>query len=349
MTVQIITGDCREVLATLPERSVQTVVTSPPYFGLRDYGVDGQIGLESSVEEYVATLVDVFREVRRVLADTGTLWLNLGDSYNAYNGNRGATRGFQGAESARPDLPTGYGLTVKRLKPKDLIGVPWRVAFALQADGWYLRSDIIWHKPNPMPESVRDRPTSAHEHIFLLSKQPRYFYDADSVRTPAKTATTKMPDGWDTGPGAHGSFHRNGREKGARADKQRGHGRRHDGFNDRWDAMPKAEQQAMGANLRNVWAIATHPFPEAHFATFPPALVEPCILAGSRPGDVVLDPFGGSGTVGLVAERLGRDSILIDLNPDYTAMAERRIAAAAPKIRPATGTRQLSLTEWGEP
>jgi DNA modification methylase len=351
MTVRIMVGDVRERLAELPDASVQCVVTSPPYYGLRDYGVPGQIGLEPTLAGYIDTMVQVFREVRRVLRADGTLWLNVGDSYaSSWPCSRRSTIGAgslpNGKREARPPrLSDG-------LKEKDLMMVPARVALALQDDGWYLRSDIIWHKPNPMPESVRDRPTSAHEHIFLLTKQSRYFYDADAIRTDPVAPTTKMPDGWDTGPGAHGTIHRNGREKGrsagqsggayappgqtphgnARTDKQRGHNRRHAGFDERWDAMTKDEQQALGANARNVWTIATQGYREAHFATFPPELPRRCIRAGSRAGDTVLDPFAGAGTTLLVASRLGRSAIGIELNPEYAAMAQRRIEQDAPLL-----------------
>jgi DNA modification methylase len=349
---RLITGDCLDVLATLPAGSVRCIVTSPPYWGLRDYGVDGQLGLEATPEEYVANIVTVFHEARRVLADDGTLWLNLGDSYAG--SWRAQSRGGPPSESStlKGNGHTGGGPKIKSLsavqieatpkrtstgswvnghptlKPKDLVGLPWRVAFALQADGWYLRSDIIWAKPNPMPESVTDRPTKAHEYLFLLSKSERYYYDHEAIREAATSPPgdrIKMPDGWDTGPGGHGRFHRNGREKGRTSDKQRGHGRRHAGFNDRWDAMPKAEQGAMGRNKRSVWTIATHPFPEAHFATYPPELIRPCILAGSEPGDTILDPFNGSGTTGLVALQLGRKYIGIELNPEYVALTEKRL------------------------
>jgi DNA modification methylase len=349
MTVTILKGDCREVLRGLPDESVHCVVTSPPYFGLRDYGVAGQIGLEPSPTEFVDEMVAVFRDVRRVLRDDGTLWLNLGDSYAAsgrggnpdesphqkQSSNRGSRQFFQseavdagviGRKWVKP--PTGY-------KQKDLIGVPWLVAFALRADGWYLRQDIIWSKPNPMPESVRDRCTKAHEYLFMLSKSRVYQYDAEAIKEPSTwdPANSKMPDGWDTAPGGHGSFHRNGREKGKRSDKQRGHSRRHAGFNEQWNDMER-EQQCSGLrnkrSKRSVWEIAPAPFPDAHFATFPPALVEPCILAGCQKGGTVLDPFGGAGTTGLVADRLGRNAILIELNPEYAAMAERRIHNDAP-------------------
>lgn len=211
------------------------------------------------------------------------------------------------------------------LKPKDLLGIPWRVAFALQADGWWLRSDIIWAKPNPMPESVMDRPTRAHEYLFLLTKSARYYYDAEAIKERGCAPITKMPDGWDTGPGGHGSYHRQGREKGAKKDKQHGHSRRHAGFNDRWDRMSKEEQCSMRVNRRSVWTIPTQPYHKAHFATFPEKLVEPCILAGSRSGDCILDPFAGSGTTLAVAKRLGRHGVGIELNSDYCQLAADRI------------------------
>lgn len=330
MSVRILVGDVRERLKEIPDKSVHCCVTSPPYYGLRNYGVAGQIGLEPTLAEYLAVMVEVFREVRRVMRDDATLWLNIGDSYNAYNGNRGGSPSLSGAHVNRPILPSGSGLGEKSLKSKDLMMVPARLAIALQDDGWWLRSDIIWHKPNPMPESVRDRPTSAHEHIFLLTKSARYYYDADAVKTEPTSETKKTPDGWNTASGAHGSFHPNGREKGARIDKQRGHERRHAGFSDRWDAMPKEEQQANGANLRNVWRIATKPFKDAHFATFPPEIPRRCIKAGCPVGGTVIDLFSGSGTTGLVADELGRNAILIDVNPEYAEMAAARIKGSCP-------------------
>jgi DNA modification methylase len=331
MTVRIINADVLDGLRQLPDESVHCVVTSPPYWGLRDYGVEGQIGLEATPQEFVARMVEVFREVRRVLRDDGTCWINMGDSYNSGNsGGLGGSKLGGGQKNQEASNRHGKG-KIAALKPKDLIGVPWRLAFALQDDGWWLRQDIIWHKPNPMPESVTDRCTKAHEYVFMLTKAKRYFYDADEVREvgawdPTKT---KMPDGWDTGVGGHGNVHRNGREKGrasdaTRADKQRGHSRRHAGFNDRWDAMPK-DEQCGSRNKRSVWTIATAPFAEAHFATFPPELPEICIKAGCPAGGTVLDPFGGAGTTGLVADRLQRHAILIELNPAYAAMARKRI------------------------
>jgi DNA modification methylase len=348
MTVRILEGDVRERLADLPDASVQCCVTSPPYYGLRDYGVSGQIGLEPTLAEYIATMVDVFRDVRRVLRNDGTLWLNIGDSYArtqesnvpqtknkpvAYplHTKAGSSDGLVG-RSERP----GSRSSSDGMKPKDLMMVPARLALALQDDGWYLRSDIIWHKPNPMPESVTDRPTSAHEHILLLAKRARYYYDADAIREPlAASSVARLAQDIEGQEGSHranGGAKTNGTMKAVRTDKQRGHGRRHDGFNDRWDAMPKDEQQANGANARNVWTIATRAWKEAHFATFPPEIPRRCIKAGSKPGDTVLDPFGGSGTVGLEADRLGRDAILIELNPEYAAMARRRITADAPLL-----------------
>jgi DNA modification methylase len=328
MSVQVLVGDCREVLPGMEAGSVHCCVTSPPYYGLRDYGVEGQIGLEPTLAEYIATLVGVFREVRRVLRDDGTIWLNIGDSYCSHDpGDRRdgeflnpGGRQSEASRGARNKAGT-FARGQFGLKRKDLMMVPARVAIALQDDGWYLRSDIIWSKPNPMPESVADRPTSAHEHVFLLSKSPRYHFDAASVRTPAKWAGPNSPQSIKS-PFGQG-FTR-------KADKQRGHSRRHDGFNDRWDALTREEQMAKGANIRNVWTVATQPFPGAHFATFPPKLVEPMILAGCPEGGTVLDPFGGSGTTGLVADRLGRNAVLIELNSEYAEMGRERVRNDAP-------------------
>lgn len=320
MTVTIHTGDALEVLGRMAAGSVHCCATSPPYWGLRDYGVEGQLGLERSFEDYIAKLVEIFRKVRRALRDDGTAWLNLGDSYAGYWGDNYAHRPF--GEDRSPDAstpPHKQSLDFRScgLKPKDLMMMPARVALALQADGWWLRSEIIWHKPNPMPESVQDRPTSAHEKIFLLSKSERYWYDAEAVKEPAK---------WPDGPNAPDKIKSpHGQGFTRRSNKQRGHGRRHAGFNDRWDAMSKAEQQVKGANLRNVWTVATQPFNGAHFATFPPALIEPCIKAGCPKDGTILDPFGGAGTTGLAADRLGRHAILIEINPEYAEMARKRI------------------------
>ena len=323
----ILIGDCLALLRTLPDGAAQTCVTSPPYYGLRDYGVAGQIGLEESPDAYVARLVDVFREVRRVLRDDGTLWLNLGDSY-ANVGKWGGSSGGKHVQALHGDTSIGRG---KRdygegLKNKDLIGIPWMVAFALRADGWWLRQDIIWHKPNPMPESVRDRPTSAHEHVFLLSKRDRYFYDTAAIAEPMIYAGV-------TGMDASGyKDEKKFNGKHAKFDKQRGHSRRHAGFNDRWHILTKAQQCSGMRNARNVWTIATQPYSGAHFATMPPDLAERCIKAGSKPGDMVLDPFGGAGTTGLVADRLGRSATIIELNPEYAQLARERITADAPLL-----------------
>jgi len=284
-TWRIIEGDCVEVMRELPDESVQTCITSPPYWGLRDYGVEGQLGLEPTPEEYVANLVAVFREVRRVLRTDGTLWLNLGDSYTS---------------GGRAPTPDG-------LKPKDLVGIPWAVAFALRADGWYLRSDIVWAKGNPMPESVTDRPTRAHEFIFLLSKSPRYYYDADAIREA------------DSGRPSGNGFVRDHRLSYRNAD---GTGR---GRDEQWEP-------GGGRNKRSVWTVAIQPFPGAHFATFPPALIEPCVLAGSAEGETVLDPFAGSGTTGVVALRHNRDFVGIELNREYAEMARNRIRNDAPLL-----------------
>jgi DNA modification methylase len=299
-------------MAAMPAESVQCVVTSPPYWGLRDYGIAGQLGLEPSSDGYIEALVGVFREVRRVLRSDGTVWLNMGDSYNAYYANQYATGLSAHNQHARQKVDSGAGLRAAGLKPKDLCMVPARLALALQADGWWLRSEIVWSKPNPMPESVTDRPTSAHEKVFLLSKSARYFYDADAVREAGKDWSRGGP-GTGIVPTKH--YHPdNGGNDGLSTLAQR----------------YKDGTQCSGRNLRNVWHIATHAFSEAHFATFPPALVEPCIKAGCSEGGTVLDPFGGSGTVGLVADRLGRNAILIDLNPEYCAMARQRIHDDAP-------------------
>lgn len=352
MTVRILQGDCREVLKTLPDQSVHCVVTSPPYFGLRDYGVAGQIGLEASPWEFVAGMVEVFREVRRVLRDDGTLWLNLGDSYagsgrggnpeagTKQSTNRGSQTvgviyGREDASAERERLKVQNArLADAGIKPKDLIGIPWMVAFALRADGWYLRSDIIWHKPNPMPESVTDRPTSAHEHIFLLSKSQRYHYDAAAIREAA--IYSGLPGQDESGfknaadfNGKHAAHPHVRNEKGRR---KRGLPPRHAQYESSDQAGLDHVGRGAGRNARNVWTVATRPFAEAHFATFPPRLIEPCIKAGSPVGGIILDPFGGSGTTALVADRLQRSAILIELNPEYVDMARRRVIHDAPLL-----------------
>lgn len=322
MTVTVHHGDCREVLRALPDDSVHCVVTSPPYWGLRDYGVAGQMGLEPTLGEHIDAMVAVFEEVQRVLRRDGTCWINYGDAY-ANDGKWGGSTGGKHAGGLHGKTGIGRQKRVTGLKPKDLCMVSNRLAIALQDAGWWVRSEIIWHKPNPMPESVTDRPAVAHEKVWLLSKSARYWYDAESVRREAKGRGRRGRQSY----GRHTLGEAIPSDQ--RRDKQRGHGRRHAGFNERWDAMPVEEQMANGANLRNVWTIPAKGFPGAHFATFPPDLAELCIRAGCPEGGVVLDPFAGAGTTGMVANLLNRDAILIELNPDYLAMAERRIADSA--------------------
>ena len=286
---RILQGDVRARLAEIETGSVRCCVTSPPYWGLRDYGVEGQLGLESTPEAFVAAMVGVFAEVRRVLADDGTLWLNLGDSYagspvGTFNGGGFKDASAKAGTRDLSGIANGSKLDKSKLdgiKQKDLVGIPWMVAFALRADGWYLRSDIIWSKPNPMPESVTDRPTKAHEYIFLLSKSRSYYYDAEAIAARAEG-------------GAHGS------------------------------------PFGMTRNKRTVWTVTTKPYADAHFATFPEDLIEPCILAGSAFGDTVLDPFTGSGTTGAVAIRHQRNFVGTELNPAYVELARKRINAVAP-------------------
>lgn len=328
MTIDVTTsghyvGDCRELLAQLPEACVQTCITSPPYWGLRDYGHEGQLGLEATPELYVAALVEVFRGVWRVLRDDGTLWINLGDSYASAAGGYD-DNGSPGSTSTAISAKTRGSVVAHRgrkppsgLKHKDLMGIPWRVAFALRDDGWYLRSDIIWAKTNPMPESVADRPTRSHEYLFLLSKSKRYYYDADSVRTAlqAKTLTT---------------FGSKRRSKGTDA---LGRVAADNWTNDVPVRRPKlaANGSPAGANLRSVWTVATQPYSGAHFATFPPRLIEPCVLAGAPPGALVLDPFFGTGTTGMVAQQHGRRYIGFDLG--YADLAEERLRQGALPMR----------------
>lgn len=309
---RILQGDALTVLRTLPPESVQMCVTSPPYFGLRDYGVDDQIGLETSPGAYITRLVEVFREVRRVLREDGTLWVNLGDSYS------GSGKGFGGADHgklgkhAHEFLPRP--IPHYPLASKQLMMIPARVAIALQEDGYYLRSDIIWHKPNCMPEPVEDRPTSAHEHIFLLAKSSHYYYDADAIREPHADK-----------PHTRGTDSIRGRD-----DLKKGKGSGLATFAD--GTIRPTFHNPLGRNKRNVWTVASQPYPESHFATFPQKLIEPCILAGSRPGDIVLDPFMGAGTTALVALQHGRKYLGIELNPEYIALAEKRIACVQPVL-----------------
>lgn len=304
-TLRIIQGDCRATLKALPDESVHCVVTSPPYWGLRDYGCDGQIGLEKSLDDFLAQMVEVFREVRRVLRKDGTCWVNMGDSYA---GSRGGDQGASGQMANRSVASAmcrsrGYTLQTDGLKPKDLCGVPWRLAFALQSAGWWLRQDIIWHKPNPMPESVRDRCTKAHEYLFLMTKAASYFWDAEAIQEDAL-----RPEGSGNKDNKGAIAYRNGasehRTKAGLA-----------------DVGPRNTR-----NKRSVWTVPTQPYSEAHFATYPPSLIRPCILAGCPVGWTVLDPFGGSGTTGQVALELGRSAILCELNPEYVKLIERRCA-----------------------
>jgi DNA modification methylase len=328
---KIIFGDCRDTMRRWAAEGVkaQMCVTSPPYFGLRDYGRDGQIGLEQTPDKYIEAMVDVFRCVRNVLADDGTLWLNIGDSYAAAGGaqvqgtkqTKGSQAGAWNGETRHP--PAGF-------KPKDLIGIPWMLAFALRADGWYLRQDIIWHKPNPMPESVRDRCTKAHEYIFLLSKSERYYYDAEAIAQPlAETSKARLAQpnlanqlGSDRVPGKT-----NGNMK---AVGPRFGGNKY-GDDDKKESRTKSGNEWTNgggkANRRSVWSVATRPYKGAHFATFPPALIEPCILAGSRPNDIVLDPFMGSGTTAYVSKIHGRQYLGCELNEDYAPLQNERIAS----------------------
>jgi len=306
---QLLLGDCIEVLKTLDAGSVQTCVTSPPYYGLRDYGHDGQIGLEETPEAYVAKLVDVFREVRRVLHSTGTIWVNLGDSYvGSANSGGSGPRGDGGIPYRVEGLPTKKG---DGMKPKDLMGIPWLVAFALRADGWWLRSDIIWAKKNCMPESVMDRPTRSHEYIFLLSKSSKYFYDTDAIREPYNESSLGRYK-YEFGKGSAAAIAKS---------PAVGNG---DGHN--------ADPNPSGRNKRSVWFVSTKSYSGAHFATFPPDLIEPCILAGSKAGDTVLDPFNGSGTTGAVSLKHNRNYIGIELNPEYIELAHSRITQAQPLL-----------------
>ncbi len=352
-------GDCLEILKKLEPETANCCVTSPPYWGLRDYDIpptewpevsflpmlglpeitiESQtccFGLENDPWSYVGHAVIIFKEVFRILRDDGTLWLNLGDSYTGKPGPPGKSAQVGNTKTGVQSI--GFNKTDIGLKNKDLIGIPWRVAFALQADGWYLRQDIIWHKPNPMPESVKDRCTKSHEYIFLLSKSAKYYFDHKAIkehvglkgsansfrggcyvngninnselgkRTISGNTKIKKPSGWDTGAGGHGNFHRNGRGNPEYTEEYSSDGMR---------------------NKRSVWTVATKPYKEAHFATFPPELIKPCILAGCPPRGLVLDSFFGSGTVGEVAEKNNRDYIGIELNPEYIKLAEKRINKA---------------------
>ena len=334
---RVIFGDCRDTMRDLKAQGVrvQCCVTSPPYFGLRDYGHPGQIGLEKTPAEYVAALVEVFEGVRELLADDGVLWLNLGDSYNSHPGQRKVTDKAGDKQQTVRGGQMAPSRSVNGLKPKDLIGIPWRVAFALQAAGWYLRQDIIWHKPNPMPESVTDRCTKAHEYLFLLTKSERYYFDAVAIQEDAQIWTGRAGTFDRSGnpvadhviPGQSAAQHRprvNERDRKAlRTDVENRHRSSIPGGQS-LQAEPNGKR-----NRRSVWTVPTQPYSGAHFAVFPAALIEPCILAGSRPGDVVLDPFMGSGTTAQVAQALGRQWIGCELNTEYAPLQQARTAQAA--------------------
>lgn len=371
LTYWLLHGDAREKMGELPDGSVQTCVTSPPYWGLRDYGTPGQLGLEPTPDAYAQGMVAVFREVRRVLRDDGTVWLNLGDSYAGGGNYRGITsentlsakqlsnRGARGTSQALGAL----GKTWDGMKSKDLVGIPWRVAFALQADGWYLRSDIIWAKRNCMPESVRDRPTRSHEYIFLVSKSARYFYDAAAIAERVTGAMLAEVEQGYNGEGlkdydgagiqnpssvksriiANARKRTNGKHA---ATEPQAAGRRivENVARARAEGGEHDAPFGLTRNKRSVWHIATQPYPKAHFATYPEALIEPCILAGSQPGDTVLDPFCGSGTTGAVAIRHGRHFIGIELNAAYIELERKRIGAVAPLF-----ARELTAEQLQEP
>jgi DNA modification methylase len=330
------TGDSLSILEALPSQSVNTCITSPPYFGLRDYGMDGQMGLEGTPEAYTAAMVAVFEEVRRVLRDDGTLWLNLGDSYCAtstglsdqLSSTLGGGKSTQIEAGKRPDKSKIAGL-----KQKDLCGIPWRVALALQSAGWYLRQDIIWHKPNPMPESVKDRCTKAHEYIFLLSKSARYYFDHEAIKEPLASSsvarlsqpTLDQQKGSDRVPGkTNGSMKAVGKLKSGNKERKQRPGADALSIGAQAGSIPWEDSDGK-RNKRSVWAVTTKPYKGAHFATFPPDLITPCVLAGAPDGGTVLDPFSGSGTTGQVALAHGRKYIGLELNPEYQKLAIKRI------------------------
>jgi DNA modification methylase len=353
LTVSILIGDVREKLRELPADSFDCAVTSPPYWGLRDYDVEGQIGLEPTLGEHLAVMVEVFEEVRRVLKPSGTLWLNYGDCYATKPNGRSAAATKAAGRDDRTFRDKPFSTVGGKLKPKDLCMIPNRLAIALQEAGWWVRSEFIWGKPNPMPESIKDRPATAHEKIFMLSKAPRYHYDAEAVRQNlAEASVQRLSQDVESQEGsdrANGGRKTNGRMKAVGGAKRQDEiaeaaaraggssGRRMAGFNGRWDATEHL--RGAGRNLRNyepapvqVWTVATAAFSEAHFATFPPELAERCLLAGCPKGGRVLDPFGGAGTTGLVADALGLDCTLIELNPDYAEIAARRLRAGLVRV-----------------
>ncbi len=303
----ILFGDCRRTLCAFLPKSARMCVTSPPYYGLRDYGGEQyQLGQEQTPEKFIENLVNVFKEVKNVLTDDGTCWVNLGDSYYNYRPGKGQTYPKQSVSKSNQDLPESSakrGTKLKGLKEKDLIGIPWMFAFAMRADGWYLRQDIIWHKPNPMPESVRDRCTKAHEYIFLFSKNKKYFYDNEAIKEPAKD--------WGTRDRTNGKYHNEGTGL-----------QPHSGLTKSYEKR----------NKRSVWSVTKKPYKGAHFATYPAELIEPCILAGSEQGDIVLDPFMGSGTTAAVAKSLGRNYIGCELHEEYGDLIQKRIDEYEPVV-----------------
>lgn len=362
MTVKILQGDCIDVMRGMDADSVDCCVTSPPYWGLRDYGVDGQMGLERSLGEHIETMVRVFEEVKRILKPTGTIWLNYGDCYASTPNGRSAadTKAAGGDDRTFRDKP--FSTIGGIFKPKDLLMIPNRLAIALQESGWWVRSEIIWGKPNPMPESIKDRPATAHEKIFLLTKAQRYFYDHEAVRPPMAAASLeRLAQNIEAQEGSHranGGRKTNGTMKAvsrkderhagfherfyhgapAKKDKQAGHGQRHAGFNERYKENGQAESGTR--NLKNyeaapvqVWEMSTQPFSGAHFATMPPELAERCIKAGCPKDGIVFDPFGGAGTTGLVAAELGRSAVLVELNPEYIQIARDRIKAGLHRVK----------------
>ena len=307
----ILFGDCRETLSAFLPQSARMCVTSPPYYGLRDYGgEEQQIGQEQTPEEFVDQLVSVFREVRNVLTDDGTCWVNIGDSYYNYRPGKGQSYPKQSVSKTKQDLPdkcNKRGNKLQGLKEKDLIGIPWLFAFAMRKDGWYLRQDIIWHKPNPMPESVKDRCTKSHEYIFLFSKNKKYFYDNEAIKEPAKD--------WGTRDRTNGKYHNTGTGLAP-----------HSGLSKSYDRK----------NKRSVWSVTNKPYKDAHFAVYPPDLIEPCILAGSQEGDIILDPFMGSGTTAMVAKKLGRHYIGCELHESYSELIDKRVPVDKPIHNPLT-------------
>lgn len=340
MGVRILVGDALAMLKTLPDESVACILTSPPYWRQRDYQCAGQIGLEQTPEEYIAKLTTIFREARRVLRTDGTCWVNIGDKWaSGGNGGGGAFLAERGAGAwAHAKDAAGWRSPPAGYKDKDLLGLPFMLAFAMRADGWYWRQCNVWGKPNAMPESVSDRSTISHEYVLHFSKNNDYWYDADAARTPAAPSSeTRLAQDVENQIGsarANGGGKTNGPMKavGRRSDKQRGHPRRHAGFNDRWDAKERADQIADGANLRSVWWISPAQYRDGHYAVMPDRLATICICAGCPQDGTVLDPFAGAGTSLVVAQRLARDAIGIELNPEYAALAEQRLAAETPGL-----------------